>query len=150
MTDREMKKLSRSQLLEMLLTQTQEVKQLRADLELAQIKLESRQIQMTESGNIAEAALKLSGVFESAQSAADQYLQNISALSERTLENCQKMEEQTRKKCDEMVSTAEKEAAAFWDAIREKIRDPYLDNASWQEILQILHTKPGDRSKVRK
>ena len=150
MTDREMKKLSRSQLLEMLLTQAQEVKQLRADLELAQIKLESRQIQMTESGNIAEAALKLSGVFESAQSAADQYLQNISALSERTLENCQKMEEQTRKKCDEMVSTAEKETAAFWDAIREKIRDPYLDNASWQEILQILDTKPGDRSKVRK
>ena len=150
MPARERKKLSRSQLLEMLLTQAQEVKQLRADLELAQIKLESRQIQMTESGNIAEAALKLSGVFESAQSAADQYLQNISALSERTLENCQKMEEQTRQKSDEMVSTAEKDAAAFWDAIREKIRDPYLDNASWQEILQILDTKPGDRSKVRK
>ena len=150
MTDREMKKLSRSQLLEMLLTQAQEVKQLRADLELAQIKLESRQIQMTESGNIAEAALKLSGVCEAAQSAADQYLQNISALSERAVENCQKMEEQTRKKCDEMVSTAEKEAAAFWDAIREKIRDPYLENASWQEILQILDTKPGDCSKVRK
>ena len=29
------------------------------------------------SGSIAEAALKLSGIFEAAQAAADQYLENI-------------------------------------------------------------------------
>jgi hypothetical protein len=34
-------------------------------------------IDIEESGSIAEAALKINGVFEAAQAAADQYLDNI-------------------------------------------------------------------------
>lgn len=59
------------------------------------------------------------------------------------------MEEQTRLNCAEMTRTAQAEAAAFWDDVRKKIRDPFLDNESWQEILKILDEKPGDRNKVR-
>ena len=150
MTDREMKKLSRSQLLEMLLIQSREVTQLRQELEQARTLLGSRQIQIEESGSIAEAALKLSGVFDAAQAAADQYIQNIRELSESTRERCRLLEEQTKQDCQEMVRAAQEEAGAYWDAVREKIRDPFLDNESWQEILQILDGKPGDPGKVRK
>ena len=37
----------------------------------------SRRIQLAEAGSIAEAALRLNGIFETAQQAADQYLYNL-------------------------------------------------------------------------
>lgn len=37
----------------------------------------SRRIELNEAGSIAEAALKLSGIFEAAQDAADRYLENV-------------------------------------------------------------------------
>lgn len=42
----------------------------------------SRTIELEEAGSIAEAALKLNGIFEVAQQAADQYLMNIRRMSE--------------------------------------------------------------------
>lgn len=149
MTDREMRKLSRPQLLEMLLVQAKEVSRLREELQQAQTKLDCRQIQIEESGSIAEAALKLNSVFETAQTAADQYLQNIRTLQENTRKRCEELEAETRRRCEEMTHIAEAEAAAYWDAIREKIRDPFLDNESWQDMLKILEEKPGDHTKVR-
>lgn len=44
--------------------------------EMAELRV-SRRIELEKSGSIAEAALKLNGVFEAAQRAADQYLDNI-------------------------------------------------------------------------
>lgn len=43
---------------------------------------ENRRIELTEAGSIAAAALKLNGVFEAAQKAADQYLYNLQLLVE--------------------------------------------------------------------
>ena len=42
----------------------------------------SRRIELEEAGSIAEASLRLNGVFEAAQKAADQYLENLRRLSE--------------------------------------------------------------------
>ena len=46
----------------------------------------SREIELEEAGSIAEAALRLNGVFEAAQRAAEQYLVNVRSLSERAPE----------------------------------------------------------------
>lgn len=46
----------------------------------------SREIELEEAGSIAEAALRLNGVFEAAQRAAEQYLVNVRSLSERASE----------------------------------------------------------------
>ena len=42
----------------------------------------SRRIELEKAGSIAEASLRLNGVFEAAQKAADQYLENLRQLSE--------------------------------------------------------------------
>ncbi len=80
MTDKELKKLSRYELLEMLLEQSKEVQRLK-ELEKANALLEERQILIHNAGSIAQAALKLNGVFEAAQKAADQYLENIKQIN---------------------------------------------------------------------
>ncbi len=77
MTEKELKKLTRMELLEMLIDQSREVERLRGELEAAKKELEEKQIKIERSGSIAQAALALSGVFEKAQEAADLYLANI-------------------------------------------------------------------------
>ena len=76
-TDKELKKLKRADLLEMLLDVTKEAEELKAKLAEAEAKLAQRDIAINTSGSVAEAALKLNGVFEAAQRAADQYLENV-------------------------------------------------------------------------
>lgn len=82
MTDAELKKLKRHELLQMLLEQSKTVEALKAELEEKNKLLEERSIKLAESGSIAEAALKLNDIFEAAQAAADQYLYNIKLAAE--------------------------------------------------------------------
>ena len=77
MTDKELRKLRRGELLEMLLDQTKENERLKKQIADLQEQIETREIILKRSGSIAEAALKLNGVFEAAQKAADQYLENV-------------------------------------------------------------------------
>ena len=112
MTDKEMHKLSRRELLQLLLAQvreTEELKQtltereeqlteLRENYEKLRKRLDqkdekiqelrhtlqeertTRRIELQEAGSIAEAALRLNGIFDIAQKAADQYLENVRRL----------------------------------------------------------------------
>lgn len=77
MTDRELRKLNRRELLELLVEQERELEHLQEMLREAEERTQSREIRISEAGSIAEAALMLNGVFEAAQAAADQYLDNI-------------------------------------------------------------------------
>ncbi|MCI5595452.1 MAG: DNA repair protein [Lachnospiraceae bacterium] len=82
MTDQELRRLSRSELLEMLVEQMKENEELKIKLKRAQMKLRNRQIAIDEAGSIAEAALKLNEVFEAADKAAKEYLDNVRRLAE--------------------------------------------------------------------
>ena len=82
MTEKELRRLSRMDLLEMLLEQSREVERLQKELETVENQLSDRRIMEQEAGSIAEASLKLNKVFEAAQQAADQYLENIRIRSE--------------------------------------------------------------------
>lgn len=87
MNENELRKLKRVDLLELLISQGRENEELRHKLAEAEQKLADRQIKTDEAGSIAEAALKLNGVFEAAQAAADQYLENIKRLGGAENEN---------------------------------------------------------------
>ncbi len=82
MTERELRKMSRTELLELLLNERRENEVLREKLKKALTALSDRQIALTEAGSIAEAALRINRVFEAAQAAADQYLENVRRLTE--------------------------------------------------------------------
>ena len=77
MTDKQLKKLSKSDLLSLLLTQSKEMDRLKEELEQAKKQLEDRRILIDKSGSLAEASLAIFHVLEDAQKAADLYLENI-------------------------------------------------------------------------
>ncbi len=81
MTERELRKLSRADLLELLLEERRENEQLRTELEKAGERLTERTIRLKEAGSIAEASLRLNGVFEAAEAAAAQYVENVRRLA---------------------------------------------------------------------
>ena len=80
MADEELKKLKRNELLERLVQLTRENEELKAELVELRAKLADRTLDLLDTGSIAEASLKLNGVFEAAQAAANQYLDNIERL----------------------------------------------------------------------
>ena len=65
------------------LEQSKEVQRLQQELEETKQKLEDRRLMEQEAGSIAEAALRINKVFEAAQQAADQYLENIRQHADR-------------------------------------------------------------------
>lgn len=91
MIDKRLKKLSRSELLEMLLEQTKEVKRLTKELEIANKALENRKIMIENTGSIAEASLKMSSIFEDAQKAANLYLANIKLIEDEAWKKAQEI-----------------------------------------------------------
>ena len=83
MVEKELKKLSRRELLEILIVQTKRVERLETQLAEAQKVIENRRIMVDRIGNLAEACLAVNGVFEAAQKAAAQYLENVEIISKQ-------------------------------------------------------------------
>ena len=78
---KELKRLSRLDLMELLLREVKRNKELEARNAELEEKMKSREILLSDAGNIAEASLALSGIFEAAQKAADDYLLNVRRIS---------------------------------------------------------------------
>ena len=79
MKQKELRKLRRTELLELMLQMQEEIDQLRQENQELNQKLLDRRITLEQTGSIAEAALKLNKVCEAAQQAAEDYLNSIQA-----------------------------------------------------------------------
>ena len=94
MTDKELKKLSRGELLELLIAQTEQNERLSTELEQTNAKLQDKKIQIDKAGSLAEAALALNGIFDAAQAAAKQYLDNIEDMNNNQSAVCDRMKQE--------------------------------------------------------
>lgn len=139
MTQQELKKLRRIDLLELLLEERRENEMLRVQLKTACKKLDDRTVQLEKAGSIAEASLQLNGVFEAAEAAAAQYLENIRRLSDEEEAVCQRMEAEARKRADDICAEA--------DAYSRKVRseaDQYQ-----KHVLEKMQALLQDKNNLR-
>ena len=121
MTEKELRKLNRYQLLEMLIIQTERADELQKQLEAAQAKLDSRDVQMTVIGSIAEASLQLSGVFEAAQKAADLYLNSAK-------ERAAQLEADALRRAQEILEDANRRARTIRSENKAKTKNFFFDD----------------------
>lgn len=146
MTDKELQKLKRVEVLEILVEQGKEIDRLHSEVEALKKQLADREIRLESAGNIAEASLQINGVFEAAQSAAQQYLENIQRLSDRqesvcadmeqrTKEACETMERATREKCDALYQKAQLEADERWSDLSSRLEEFYDAHKGLRELL---------------
>ncbi len=109
MTEKELRRMGRRDLIEIIAAQKRRELELLERLEKAEQQLGERNIRLTEAGSIAEAAMSVSGVFEAAQAAADTYLRSI---EEANMDITDRMA-RVQMECDEMLEAAEKKAKAM-------------------------------------
>ena len=107
MTDQELRRLSRADLIDIIYTLQQQKEQAEQQLAQAQAQLQDRQLRLANASSIAEAALSLNGVFDAAQ-AADQYLQAVRASAAET----QAQKEQINQKPSALEQSAEETDAS--------------------------------------
>lgn len=131
----DLRNLSRTELLEILIQQSEEMEVLRSQNEAYRQQLEDRTLKQKNAGSLAEAALQVSGVFEAAQEAAQQYLQNIEKMSSeqeecaekakqllvQTEAQCAAMRAETEAKCNKMVEKAKAESLDYWVKVSKKL-----------------------------
>ncbi len=103
LTEKDLKKLNRYQLLELLVVQTERADKLQARLDEAQQQLSNRDLKISSLGSIAEASLQLGDVFQAAQTAADMYL-------DAAKKHAEEIEEAAHKKAAEILAQAQAQA----------------------------------------
>ena len=118
MFEKDLRRLSRRDLLELLLQQERTNNELKKRIDTLENSLASRTIEINNAGSMAEAALILNGVLESADKAAAQYLDNVKRLSEKQ-----------EKAYYESIRAAKQEAAEIIRAAEEE-RDKEMKKAS--------------------
>ncbi len=134
LTEKELKKLRRVDLLELLMEESRVVERLQKEVDELREEAEQKRIAVEKAGSIAEASLRLTKVFDEAQKAAQLYLDNIerrSAEQDRisaareeesrreadrllaeTAKKCREMEVATARRCRQMLDAAARKAEA--------------------------------------
>lgn len=164
MTDRELHRLSRKELLELLISQTDELERMRGELKTYEAREEEQAIKISKAGSIAVAALELNGVFEAAQAAAEQYLLSVrqsesdceqrineaSVKAQQMIAEAEATAKQTvaeaEAKAGKIVSDAEKQAEEtkhsaakasekYWDEVSHRLERFYNEHLGLRELV---------------
>ena len=133
MTDQELRRLSRADLIDIIYTLQQQKEQ--AEQQLAQAQLQDRQLRLANASSIAEAALSLNGVFDAAQ-AADQYLQAVRASAAETQAQKEQILVDAERQAKEIVDTAERQAAEHWKRFQLQAGQLIQAHAELQEMFK--------------
>ena len=131
MTDKEFKRLSRAQLVEIiyqLQLQTESLTEQNRELEKA---LADKRLRINNTGTLAEAALEINNCFKSAQEAADQYLSEIKVIREETEKERQWIIAEAQAEAESIIANAKKicgDTDADAEALMKKINRSHSDN----------------------
>ena len=96
MTDKEFKRLSRAQLIEIIYQFQLKEEELTAENQRLKNELADKRLRMEKTGNLAEAVLEINNVMYAAQNAAQQYLDEIRSMRDDTEAECRRMLETFR------------------------------------------------------
>ena len=157
MTDKELRKLSRMELIDIIYEAQKRYEDCAGENQKLKAALEERNLKIASAGSIAEAALSVNRVFESAQAAADEYLLSLRAANETALRKITDAEEKSRQilaqaektasgivaeaqeKAQTITAQAEQQSEKTWQAFQQKVTE--LINA--HEELRLLAKGDG-------
>ena len=120
MTDKEFKRLSRAQLIDIIYQFQLQVDKLTEQNRELERELADKRLRLRNAGNIADAALEINNCFRSAQNAADQYLNEIKAIREETEAERQRILAQAQAEAAAIIAAA-KEILSDYDSATEAV-----------------------------
>ena len=120
MTDKQLSRLRRSELLEILLEQGREQERLQQELDAARQTVAQRELSIQESGSIADAAFRLNDVMGAAQRAADLYTENVKRNMDRQQQEADKALNDAQTYAAQISADADKRVHAALAAANEQ------------------------------
>lgn len=143
--------LSKNEMMMVMHDQEQEIENLKAQVAELQAKLDGYEIKVSESGNLADAAAKVSGLFEAAQLTVDTYLENMKKRdeqSEAAFADVQKQAEQILAEAEDVAAkrlvAADAEIEEKWAVIESRLLVMYESHKGLKELVESgIFTIPG-------
>lgn len=143
--------LSKNEMIMVMHDQEQEIEKLKSHVAELQAKLDGYEIKVSESGNLAEAAAKVSGLFEAAQLTVDTYLENMKKRDEQAeaaFSDVQKQAEQIIAEAEDVASkrlaAADAEIEEKWAVIESRLLVMYESHKGLKELVESgIFTIPG-------
>ena len=136
MAEKDIRKMSRQELLELLIERSKENEELRAKLEEAQNKIEELNVRPVEvdpvvtsayqphqAGSLSEEAFRVGHILEAAQKSADFYLKSIERMHRESAAACEKAESETEAKCRALREETQAHAYQLLEESRKKCED---------------------------
>ena len=129
MTDKEFKRLSREQLIEIIYQLQLQIDKLSEQTQELENRLKDKRLRLSNAGNIADAALEINNCFRCAQNAAEQYLNEIKAIREETEAERQRILSQARAEAEAIIANT-KRTQDDYDSVIEAILKEYRQSHS--------------------
>lgn len=133
MISKELKKLNRRELVDVIYQLKKNEEQLREQIASLEEQLQDRRIKLSVAGSIAEVATDITGIFSVAQSTADLYLREIASMKEDAQIECEKMIEEAKKKVESIMD----DGKGQYDALAARYR---ADHKKWQQLRAEMET----------
>ena len=127
MNGKELKRLSRRELVDIIYQLKKNEEEMQAEIDDLKGQLEEKRLNISEAGNIANAAVDITRLFSTAQNTADIYLREIESMKEDTEKECSRMVEEANKKVKMIMENGEKRILDL------KIRYQ-ADYKKWQQL----------------
>ena len=108
MVGKELKRLSRRELVDIIYQLKKNEQEKLEQISALEKELQDKRIRISVAGSIAEAAIDITNVFSTAQTAADRYLHEIECMKKDTEAECARMLEETNQKVAEILKNSEK------------------------------------------
>ena len=131
MTDKELKRLSRAQLIDIIYQFQLQVDKLTEQNHKLERELVDKRLRIYNAGNIAEAALEINDCFRSAQNAAEQFLSEIKAMREETEVERQRILAAAREEAEKIIAGAQEKQGVYdsaVDAILKEYKQRHRNN----------------------
>lgn len=120
MTDKEFKRLSRSQLIDIIYQLQLQQEELTAENERLSKALEDKRLRVSKAGNIADAAIEIHNVMQAAQDAAAHYVEEIQM---RVDEEYRRIMQKANKKAEAVIEEAKQTAAEIVEQAKKENDD---------------------------
>ena len=123
MTDKEFKRLSRAQLMDIIYQLQLKVDELTDRNRELETALADKRLRLSNAGNIADAALEMNNCLRSAQNAAEHYLEEIRAMHTEAEAQRQKILTDAREEAAAILAKAHKTQGDFDSAVEAILRE---------------------------
>lgn len=147
MTDKELSRLRRTELLEMLIAQGKEYARMQEQLKETEKALHRRELTIEKAGTMAEAACQINDVVGSTQRAVDLYIDNVKRMMEHKQEEADEAVSKARSFAVETVDMAEKRARALLDDAKRQ--SAQIISEARKEAAQIIARASEEAERIR-